>query len=417
MRANSQQQHMRAARKWERDSEAAENLGLIQVSVDSVGEDGTVEVEGKTLINMGSCSYLGLNRRPELIEAAVGGVRSFGVSYSSSRTYSSLGLYQTLESLLSEITTAPVIVTGSTTLAHLAALPAIVEHNDIVAIDAQAHASLHLACSVLSSRGVSVETIPHNDLAALRVIIERAPARVWYVADSIYSMFGDIGPIAEIRTLMDEHPALHSYLDDAHGFGWAGENGRGLVLDGHRIHERMIVSASLSKTFGAGGGLLICPDETTRKRLLRTGGTLTFGGPVQTAELAAGVAAAEILLSDEHPDLQRRLTERFETVIATSTRVGVRLAATAPTPVWFAEIGPLDEAIEVTLALREAGFLANVSGFPIVPHGRAGIRFTTTLAQTPTQLTSFLEAIGEFTTVRTSIELDLTERAEVDRGT
>lgn len=417
MRANSQQQHMRAARKWERDSETAENLGLIQVSVDSVGEDGTVEVEGKTLINMGSCSYLGLNRRPELIEAAVGGVRSFGVSYSSSRTYSSLGLYQTLESLLSEITTAPVIVTGSTTLAHLAALPAIVEHNDIVAIDAQAHASLHLACSVLSSRGVSVETIPHNDLAALRVVLERAPARVWYVGDSIYSMFGDIGPIVEIRSLMDECPALHAYLDDAHGFGWAGENGRGVVLDGHQIHERMIVSASLSKTFGAGGGLLVCPDETTRKRLLRTGGTLTFGGPVQTAELAAGVAAAEILLSDEHPELQRRLTERFETVIATSARVGVRLAATAPTPVWFAEIGPLDQAIEVTLALREAGFLANVSGFPIVPHGRAGIRFTTTLAQTPTQLTSFLEAIGEFTTGGTSIELDLTERAEVDRGT
>jgi 7-keto-8-aminopelargonate synthetase-like enzyme len=125
------------------------------------------------------------------------------------------------------------------------------------------------------------------------------------------------------------------------------------------------------------------------------------------------VAAAEILLSDEHPELQRRLTERFETVIATSARVGVRLAATAPTPVWFAEIGPLDEAIEVTLALREAGFLANVSGFPVVPHGRAGIRFTTTLAQTPTQLTSFLEAIGEFTTSGTSIELDLTERAEV----
>lgn len=416
MRANSQRQHLRAARKWERDSEIAESLGLIHLSVDSVGDDATVEVDGKTLINMGSCSYLGLNRRPELIEAAVGAVRSFGVSYSSSRSYSSLGLYRTLESLLSEIATAPVIVTGSTTLAHLAALPAMVEHSDVVAIDAQAHASLHLACSVLDSRGVTVETIPHNDLAALRAVVERAPSRVWYVADSIYSMFGDIAPIAGIRVLMDEYPTLHSYLDDAHGFAWAGENGRGVVLDGHQIHERMIVAASLSKSFGAGGGLLICPDEATRKRLLRTGGTLTFGGPVQTAELAAGVAAAQILLSDEHPGLQRRLAERFDTVIATSARVGVRLASTAATPVWFAEIGPLDLAIEATLALREAGFLANVAGYPLVPHGRAGVRFTTTLAQTPTQLTSFLEAVGEFTGDGTSIELDLTERVGVETG-
>lgn len=413
MRANSQQQHMRAARKWERESEFAENLGLIQVSVDAVGEDGTIEVDGKTLVNMGSCSYLGLNRRPELIEAAVGGVRSFGVSYSSSRTYSSLGLYRTLESLLSEITGSPVIVTGSTTLAHLAALPALVEHTDVVAIDAQAHASLHLACSVLAARGVRVESIPHNDLDELRGVIGRGPARVWYVADSIYSMFGDIGPLDGVRALMDEHPTLHCYLDDAHGFGWAGENGRGVVLGDHPIHERMIVSASLSKTFGAGGGLLICPDESTRKRLLRTGGTLTFGGPVQTAELAAGVAAAEILLSDEHPELQRRLAERFTTVIDTAARVGVRLASTAPTPVWFAEIGSLDRALEVGVGLREAGFMANVSGYPVVPHGRAGIRFTTTLAQTPGQLSGFLEAVADFAGSGTSFELDLTDEARV----
>jgi 7-keto-8-aminopelargonate synthetase-like enzyme len=178
----------------------------------------------------------------------------------------------------------------------------------------------------------------------------------------------------------------------------------------------MIVSASLSKTFGAGGGLLICPDESTRKRLLRTGGTLTFGGPVQTAELAAGVAAAEILLSDEHPELQRQLRERFDVVITASARAGVRLAATDPTPVWFAEIGRLDQAIEVALALREAGFLANVSGYPVVPQGRAGIRFTTTLAQTTAQLTGFVEAIAEFTAETTTIEIDLTDPEVVAAG-
>lgn len=374
---------MRAMAKMERDAAAGESAGLFQQPVAGIGDDGTIEIGGLTLLNFGSCSYLGLNQRPELIEAAVSGIRTYGVSYSSSRTYSALALYETLESLLSEITDTHVIVTGSTTLAHLAALPSLVDQDDIIAIDAQAHASLHLAVSVLASRGVAVETIPHCDIEALESLVRQAPAKVWYIADTVYSMFGDIGPIDAIFELLDRQPTLHAYLDDAHGFGWAGKHGRGLALARHPIHPRMVVAASLSKCFGAGGGLLMFADEPTRLRVLRTGGTLTFTGPVQTAELAAGIAAAKLSLSDEHVLLQQRLNSVFGLVVNTAERLGIRLASKADTPVWFAEVGAYEEATAIALSLRAAGFYANLSGFPVVPHGRAGIRFTTTLAQSP----------------------------------
>ncbi len=410
LRANSQQQHMRALQKMERDSRMAERLGLTQQAVESVGPDGTIVVEGHTMLNLGSCSYLALNVRDELIEAAVEGVRNFGVSYSSSRTYSSLALYRELESLLAEITGSPVIATGSTTLGHLALLPALVEPDDTIAIDTQAHASLHLAVSVLAARGVDVHTLAHGDIDSLGGLCDGASGYVWYVADTVYSMFGDIGPVDAVWERLDLHPNLRAYLDDAHGFGWSGRHGRGIALGSRDHHPRLMVAGSLSKTFGAGGGLLVVPDDDTRARLLRTAGTLNFTGPIQTAELAAGVAAAKILLSPEHARLQSKLEELFDTVLTHSDRLGIRLASAARTPVWFAEIGPFEAAAEVATGLRAAGFFVNLSAFPVVPYGRAGIRFATTLHHRPGQIVEFLECLADLTAgTTTRVTVDLTE--------
>ncbi len=402
-------------RRMRRDVEMAENMGLLQVKVDDVTSDGYVEVDGEKLLNLGSCSYLALNLRPELIEAAILGIRRFGVSYSSSRTYSALGLYRELEQKLAEATGAPVIVTGSTTLAHLAVLPTLVEHDDLVVIDAQAHASLHLACAVLASRGVEIHTIAHNDLDGLAGLCNSAPGVVWYLTDTVFSMFGDIAPIDDLRSMTESIPNLRLYLDDAHGFAWAGRHGRGLALGDAEIHPQMIIAASLSKTFGAGGGLIICPDDETRLRILRTGGTLTFTGPVQVAELAAGVAAADILLSENQPRLRANLETLFDTVISGADRLGIRLASTARTPIWFAEIGPVEKAFEMAATLRELGYMTNVSGFPAVPHGRAGIRFTTTLHHTPDQIAGFLETLAGLISPAITIDLTVDEDALIDR--
>ncbi len=408
---------MRALKKMDRNSALAESLGLTQQSIDAVNDDGTIEIEGHRMLNLGSCSYLALNLRDELVEAAIEGVRTFGVSYSSSRSYSSLSMYRSLEGLLSQVTGCPVIVTGSTTLGHLALLPALVEADDTIAIDTQAHASLHLAVSVLAARGVQVHTLPHGDLDQLAALCEGASGYVWHVADTVYSMFGDIGPVDAVWDRLERHPNLRAYLDDAHGFGWAGPEGRGIALGHRKIHRRMMIAASLSKTFGAGGGLLIVPDEETRTRLLRTAGTLTFTGPVQTAELAAGVAAATILRSPEHPYLQARLHELFETVLTHSDRLGIRLASAARTPVWFAEIGPIEAAAEIAAGLRAAGYFVNLSAFPVVPHGRAGIRFTTTLHHTPGQIVGFLEKLAELSGAQgPHIQIDLTVEASAAAG-
>ena len=112
----------------------------------------------------------------------------------------------------------------------------------------------NLAATVVKGTGAAVETVPHNDVATLRRrLTELTPSgrRIWYLADGVYSMLGDLAPAREAVQLLDEFPALHCYFDDAHGLGWQGLHGRGTVLHQVPWHERLIVAGGLSKSFGA----------------------------------------------------------------------------------------------------------------------------------------------------------------------
>jgi 7-keto-8-aminopelargonate synthetase-like enzyme len=379
--------------------EAAESAaaGILAQPVDEVYADGTIELAGRRLVNFGSCSYLGLCRHPSLEHAALEAIRRYGVSFSSSRVYARLSLYDDLEQRLGRIVGGAVVAAGSTTLAHLSALPALVSGRDAVVVDRQAHTSLHLATQVLAARGIPVIAGPHVDMTALDVhvadLAQRHP-RVWYLADSVYSMYGDVAPMDDIVASLERHPSMMAYIDDAHGFGWAGAHGRGIAIEHGPIHPRMLVSFSLSKSFGAGGGAVAAADAETAQLLLMSGGPLWFGGPIQTAELGAGVAAADLLLSDWHQSMQTELYRRIDFVACRAAELEIPLVSTARTPIWFLKVGSLDQTREVIARVMDDGFWVNLSGFPAVPPGMAGIRFTNTLMQSIDQIDGLLTSIA-----------------------
>jgi len=124
------------------------------------GNGPSCVVDGKTLRNFGSCSYMGLERHPALLAGAVAALEHHGSQFSFSRAYLDSPLYQGLEEALDEITGRATLVAPSTTLAHLAALPVLVSDDDVVLIDQFAHASLHMATDLL--KGTIVERIRHN---------------------------------------------------------------------------------------------------------------------------------------------------------------------------------------------------------------------------------------------------------------
>ena len=206
-------------------------------------------------------------------------------------------------------------------------------------------------------------------------------------------MYGDTAPIGTLLDLLDRHPNLHAYLDDAHGVGWKGPHGAGHVLGHAPLHERMIVIGSLAKSWGAGGAVLVLPNREMAAHVLLAGATFTFSGPLHPAELGAAVAAADIHLSPERDDRAAELMRHIDFVRDCLVEHQLPALSLERTPLWFIRTGAPESAIELARRMMADGFYVNASGFPAVPRGMDGIRFTNTIYHRDDQLEAFMAAL------------------------
>lgn len=341
----------------------------------------TMTLNGREVVNFGSCSYLGLERHPALIEGTIDAVRRYGTQFSSSRTYASIGLYAELEDALQQMFGQPVVVSATTTLGHLAALPVLVEDSDAVVLDMQVHASVQMAAQQLKARGVPLHVIRHNDMVALeRRIRELKPnhGKIWYLADGIYSMYGDGVPVDDLVAMMARHPQLHLYVDDAHGMSWTGKHGVGHVRSQLPHHPRMVQAVSLNKAFAASGGALIFPTKAMAQSVRNCGATLIFSGPIQPPMLGAAVASARLHLSDEIIEHQARLAHLVAHMNRRLNEAGLPQFMENASPLFFVPAGLPRLDYKIIQRMLEDGFYLNPAVFPAVPMRRGGIRFTVT---------------------------------------
>jgi 7-keto-8-aminopelargonate synthetase-like enzyme len=207
-------------------------------------------------------------------------------------------------------------------------------------------------------------------------------------------MFGDTAPLSEVRAALDEFDDLYVYFDDAHGVGWKGHHGIGHVLSGMGHHDRVVVIGSLAKSWGAGGAVVRLPTESMAEEILLAGATFTFSGPLHPAELGAATAAAEIHLSSERDERAARLMERIDRLRAGIAEAQLPALSLERTPLWFVRVGDPAGAIELSRRMMADGFFVNVSGFPVVPQGMDGIRFTTTTFHGEDDIDRFVEALA-----------------------
>jgi 7-keto-8-aminopelargonate synthetase-like enzyme len=367
----------------DRSSAEAAEAGVILQTADSIEcEARHVPIGGVKLLNFGSCSYLDLDQRPELRQGAIDATRRYGTQFSISRTYLQSPLYESLESALRAMTGGYALVAPTTTLAHIAALPVLVEPGDAVIIDQFAHASLQTASALLR---VPVEYARHNHLEHVERKLARLAKkhrRVWYVLDGLYSMLGDFAHVDGLTALLERYAQLSLYVDDAHSTSWVGRNGRGFALETIEDRERVVVALSLNKAFGAGGGALILPTEALRSKVRRCGGPMMFSGPVPPPMLGAAVASAELQLRPEFESLQAGLRDRIERVVSMAGELDLPLANDDATPIFFARCGASSAAFAVAKTLQANGIYACASAFPAVPQNQAGIRFTVSLHNT-----------------------------------
>ncbi|HEX5552585.1 MAG TPA: aminotransferase class I/II-fold pyridoxal phosphate-dependent enzyme [Chitinophagaceae bacterium] len=358
----------------------------------------TIVLSGHATINFGSCSYLGLEFDDRLKKMAKEAIDSYGTQFSESRAYVSLKLYKELESLLAAIFEAHVIVTPTTTLGHIAAIPVVVGDGDAVIMDHQVHNSIQTAVTLLKPRGIHVEILRHSrmDLLEERIkLLGDKYDKIWYMADGVYSMFGDGCPVRKIYDLMERYRKFHFYADDAHGMSIYGKHGRGYLLDGRQLHTKMIMATSLNKAFASGGGVLLFADKELARKVRACGGPLITSGPMQPAALGAAVAAAKIHLSGEIYEMQAELAEKRKFARKLLEEYALPIVSRTNAAVFFIGAGLPKVGYNLVDRMLKAGYYVNLGVFPAVPMKQTGIRFTITRLHRFSQIEAMITDLAD----------------------
>lgn len=407
MRVKAKRQQ-RLLRLIEHNLRATVEAGLSRLRIRNQAYDGvTLDVEGQSLINFGSCAYLGLDVDPRLKAGAIDAIERYGPAYSSSAVYTAIPLYDELEDLMRRMLSARVIAMPTTTLSHFAFFQVGFRPGDVILADQQVHATVQLAGQILKASGHSIQFLDHGDMTKLETEVARASEvaeRVLYLADGVYSMYGDVIDMSVLDDLMQRYPKLHVYLDDAHGISWAGPHGCGHVLAKRKLSGRMIVAGSLAKGFGSGGAFLAVPDHKTEEMIRTTSGTMIFSGPIHPAQLGASIASTRIHLSPELAQRQDDLAKRIALANRLLEDHELPSPAKSNSPIFFVRVGQVENAIKVASRLKAAGFFANIATFPAVPLGSAGVRFALTLHHSLEQIEAMIKALA---TARHVVGVDL----------
>jgi 7-keto-8-aminopelargonate synthetase-like enzyme len=378
----------------------AKDLHVIQKSIEDASTNGRhVTVDGKKVAFWGNCSYLGLNNDPRLKAAAIDAIERYGLQFVTSRTFNQLPLYDELEDKLSAMFEKPALSVQTTTLGHMSAIPALVSANDAIIMDQKVHASVQNNVQIVRANGTTVEVVRHNRMDILENRIQKLQdkyEKVWYMADGVYSMHGDIAPMNELYDLLNRYENFWTYIDDSHGLSWMGKNGRGASLDRMSyMHEKMVFIATLDKGFGANGGVLVLPNQDLKDHVRNVGSTMIFSAPSTPASLAGAIASAEIHLSAEIDALQHELNALITHFFATAQRLHLPLFTEEKTPIFYICIGDVTATIELAALLLQSGFLVNPVSFPAVSAKDAGLRITLTRHMTVQDIDELLTTIAE----------------------
>ena len=296
---------------------------LKDLVIDETGPGREIKVLGRRVVNFGSDSFLGLDRDPRVQEAIRRGLSRWGSHNGSSRAFASVRANIDAEEKLADwLGVESVLIFPSVMLANLGAMPALVGRQDAIVLDEHAHSSMQEAAKIARANGSKVAVFAHNDPMSLEKVLESLrPYRCALVCiDGVYSMSGMIPPMAELDEVARACDAV-LYIDDAHGTGVLGEQGRGTVKDALGSYDNTFVVGSLSKAFSCAGGFIGCTERFHRLLKIRSS-PYVFGGPVVPCYLEAICTVVDILRSGEYDALRARLAFPYQQADARAHKSG-----------------------------------------------------------------------------------------------
>ncbi|MFI6781098.1 8-amino-7-oxononanoate synthase [Micromonospora sp. NPDC050276] len=324
------------------------------------------------LTDLAGNDYLGLATHPGVTAAATAALSAYGLGATGSRLVrGSTEAHRALEDDLARwLGTDGALVFSSGYLANLGALRALVQPRTLLVSDAHNHASLIDGCRL---SGAETVVTPHADVDAVAAALTAAPGRpAVVVTESVFSVDGDLAPLARLHAVARRHGAL-LLVDDAHAVGLTGPAGAGAVAAAGLAGEPdVVVTATLSKALGGAGGVVAGPAEFVR-HLIETGRTFIFDTALPPA-VAAGVHAA-LRLAQAGDDLRAELSDRVELAVGRLRAAG--LTVSAPDAAVISVTAPGPEAASAWAAdCRDRGVAVGCFRPPSTPDSRSRLRLT-----------------------------------------
>jgi 8-amino-7-oxononanoate synthase len=341
------------------------------------------------LLDLASNDYLGLARDPRVTSAAAQAALRWGAGSTGSRLVTgSTDLHTRLEADLADFVGAQAgLVFSSGYLANLGAVTALAGAGSLVVSDAQNHASLVDACRL--ARGDVVVTA-HRDVAAVdRALAGRRTGPAVVVTDAVFSVDGDLAPLAELHRTTRTHGAL-LVVDEAHGLGVVGPDGRGAAAAAGIAGEPdVVLTLTLSKSLGAQGGAVL-GNPVVVDHLVNTARAFIFDTGLAPSSAAAASAALDVLRSE--PGLAAAVRARARGLAAALAAVG--LPVTEPTgAVVSVLVGDPGRAFEAAARLRADGIRVGCFRPPSVPDGVSRLRLTARADLTDAQVSLAVQAV------------------------
>ncbi|MBV9125786.1 MAG: pyridoxal phosphate-dependent aminotransferase family protein, partial [Planctomycetes bacterium] len=294
--------------------------------------------------------------------------------------------------------TEATLIYPSVTLANMGAIPGLVSRPDLLVVDQHAHNSIQEGAKIAKANGVPVEFFSHCDPEALEGVLRNAVRyRSGLVAiDGVYSMSGALPPLAELNEVARKYNAV-LYVDDAHGTGVLGRQGRGTVLDALGDYNNTFVIGSLSKAFSCAGGYIGCTEEFKRLLKMRSN-TYIFGGPVTPAYLEAICTVCDILTSPEYDDLIGRLQANLQRLKRGAARLGLTVLG-GQTPIISLLVGDEEETLKAGYFLFEKGYYVQSVTFPAVPYHAGVLRVQVNSNHLPESIDGLVHTLAELQNV------------------
>lgn len=362
---------------WHLQLEGLSQSGMLRsLRIVEGGQGPKVRVNGREVLLLCSNNYLGIADHPALIEKMVAATREFGTGSGASRLISgTMPPHTALEERIAEFKGTPAaLLFNSGYAANIGILQGLLGPDDVIFSDELNHASIIDGCRLARARTL---VYPHCDTSALAELMARERAdrkgRWLIVTDGVFSMDGDMAPLAELCDLKEAQDAL-LMVDDAHGTGVLGARGRGTGEHCHCLERIDLHMGTLGKALGCAGAYLAA-ERVVIDTLINHSRSFIFSTSLPPGVAAAAMAAVELVDSDEGRQLRERLAQNRRQLAGALTAGGMDLlgSTTQIIPVLTREPTP---TMQMTGRLLEDGIFLQGIRPPTVRPGRCRLRAT-----------------------------------------